>query len=661
MAGIPTRFIAAELVFERLKGDPKFAFLENPANQPYAYLGAVGGLIGDFLPARPELSDNERNTPQFRTCRLFFQMLTGTADQPGLYSNLSQLRNTLGKLAQVIADKDKFALLGMVDELRALDTVIRNLRTGLENLTARRRQIFTAIRAGRPRVKTSPSTQWWPRETLQGSKTGRFLEMLHRLANDRNDDRLRAYAVGATIAYSVGLCGNPFTNSIVGAPPRNHWWRHRYISNYVDSWVHGFYKMRQAAWGEGADVTFDDRDVPRPLYTNWPNVCSANLQQKIDLGGLTGAGLLNNVRDNTAVPAVLPPEFVDYWLTCFRKTYGQPNPDQGIDAEGLQSAYALTWLTLWVQTSGDVLPANPPDMINFPDTCGERPDWVTVDGGVAVGGTVIPPPDIGRPRNPSVAEIISGIVLAILGAASFALGGIPAGVLAILGATALIADGVTDPDWEKLRCHVGWVFVFQTNLLNALHDLFEVSGFGFPYTYKLAHNVQRRSTFGEIGPPEAALNTARSQPPGNFPAPTWPAEISDWGVRPTGTEPHNHIPYPSDATWPFHFVDGISQLRVDAPTGRPILDQPIQINPLIRAADGLPLVVDNSTWQIVRANLNSSAQRPFGNSVDVALILINSDPRSYLNWDLDGDRGFGSPTWVLPNPSTPPSGAIPEP
>ncbi|GHO88690.1 hypothetical protein [Dictyobacter formicarum] len=673
MPGIPTNFVIADLVFDALRkrGAPQASLLDNANNLPYAYLGAIGASWGDFMAARPEIGAKSPNTPYFQAWLPVLKLIAGAAQgsspaSNGVYRDLKQLRDTLNKLGGVIKDKKKFALLGMQDELNQLNGVINALQKEIGGLSSLRNTIGKAIATGAPSVKVSPSNQWQPRDTLHGSHSGRFLQALQEAADASSDGRLKAYALGATVGYAAALCGNPYVNNVVGAPYRNHWWRHRWIETHIDTWVHGYY-----ASGGSSTVQFDNNDIPTPLYTNWPNLCEANLHKRIELPGIDLDSILQSLHDGTASPAVLPQVFLDYWKNAYTKAYGPiaATVTSGIDDMGLQSAYAMTWLVLWLQTSGEVIPCMPPDQSNGPDNCGARPPWVAADGSVVVGGTVTPPPQPAKDTNPSVPEIVSGILLAMLGVVQLMTGYLSGGIADIVAAVALVADGVTDPDWEQLRCYQGWVMVFFYSLTNALHDMLKWSGLSFPYTMELAHDQFARQFGGKIEPTDAALNTARSRrrENGTYPASHWnpppPPNASNWPNPPTEpVELPAETIYPFDLTWPFHFVDGLQFASTTMP--------PKQINPLFSltsvppAPPAPPLVHDKNEWQARRDRINkaNATNEFFGNAVDVSLeLLLSTQPAEFLDWDLDGDAGIGFPTWLLPTPGAARSAAIPEP
>jgi len=679
MPGIPTKFVVADKVFNtiRIQGGADADLLNDPNTLAFAYLGVIGVGIGDFLAARPDVGAAAPNTPYFQTWLPVLTMFSGspaigsTPATRGVYADVKQLRDTLLKLQDIVTkavnggpiekDAQKLSLLGIKSDLDDLPNAINDLQAVVGLLNTLRTGIGASIVGGGPTPKLKPSRSWQPRDTLHGSRTGRFLWTIRKLAATE-DNNAKAYALGASVGYATDLCGNPYINSVVGAPYRTHWWRHRWISNYVDTWAWGFY-------GAGGPPNIFFRTVvPSIPYTNWPNVCDAKLHERISMGGLTQDAVLNSVRNSTPTPGVLPQPFVNFWKNAYQITYGPLPP--GIDDAGIQSAFAMTWLILWLQTSGEAIPCVPIDQINYPDNCGARPPWVPEDGSITTGGSVpsVPPP-ASRDTHPSVPEVVSGIVLAILGAFAVLVGNVSAGVALIVEGVELVADGETDPDWDKLNCYVGWVLPYFYNLTNSFHELLKWGGLGFPYTVELMHDDIAFVNAGIITPADAALSTVRSQATSStYPASQWvispiPSKQSNWANSPSEPlEPPTAIAYPVNPTWPFHFIDGFQPSGPIAPGGP--LGPPGQVNPVLTLPNSPPLVRDPVQFAQRQGALAapSSIAALFGNAVDVSLDLIQkTKPEELLDWDLDGDAGIGFPTWVLPTAGSSRSAAVPEP
>jgi hypothetical protein len=660
VTGVPTQLTIADLVLENLRNSGEAVPGDNEL--PFFYLGAIAPALADFLPTRIEDGTGGSNAPLVGVWFPILGLLAGTPTAPGLATNLRTLKNTLRRFSEAVADQDKFEILGMKADLEALPGIITAVRGQLAAITGIRTAMPMAIAATRPRPKVPPTGDRHPRDAVHGHRTGAFWSALRRRSAESGDPRLQAFGLGVSIGYAGALCGNPFVNGVVGAPYRNHWWRHRWVSQYVDSWVWGYYRTRERVRQSGQEIVFTSNGrVPIPPYPAWDNIPGAELQNRFAIGGINPDAVLNAVRDGVAVAAHLPNELVTLWLEAFAEAVGDP-PSPGVDAAGLQGAYAMTWLTTWIASSESFLGATAPDRINEPDDCGERPAWVAPDGGVVTGGTLTPPPPVSQP-SPSVAEVASAIAAAILGVVSFILGGAAAGIVLIIAAVATI-DEATDPDWDELRCHAGWVDGFVVRLENAFRDLLAIAGLSPPYAVQLAHNEIQFSTFQDIVPWTAALRMCRSPSADegdDYPASVWTpsgATGSNWTQYPTEPlEPSRQISYAEGSWWPRHFVDGFSFVD-NGPTAVPRFTA-TQDNPL-DAPGGTPSVLDSNEWELrmQRAELGGIPQGAFGNAVDVALTLIRTPQDDLLDWDLDGDRGIGWPTWVWNDPTGQPGDVI---
>ncbi len=175
----------------------------------------------------------------------------------------------------------------------------------------------------------------------------------------------------------------------------------------------------------------------------------------------------------TPVPAFLPAVVVDLWTASLAEAH----PDgvaAGIDAAGLQSAYALTWLTTWMQTSPEFLRAIPPKQINWPGGCGDIPVGAQPDGSVVVGGATINPPQpaLGDPSVPKLAGAIAAALFALI---NFLAGNIVAGIEALTAALAFL-DAGTPPNWDQMGCDLAWSDGFIISLENAFRALLVAAG-----------------------------------------------------------------------------------------------------------------------------------------------------------------------------------------
>jgi hypothetical protein len=582
--------------------------------------------------------------------------------RPGFLESLRNLGGKVGALEDIVNTIEPARSLRLLEaknvaeEARQIDQRLKADLTIFQGL-------FEPIRglifdAARPRGnKVAPSREWRARDTLHGSSTGPFVRALVERLEQRQDLRFTAFARGSVVGYAAALCGSAFLNAVVGAPYRNEWWRHRWIGCHVDCWAWGMYALRRG----GRAVPFAS-DVPTPTYEFWPEIRGAKLHERLTIGGITADAVLNAIKNSAAAPAVLPQALIDDWLGAYRQAYGVPVPGTGIDAAGLQSAYALLWLVLWLQTSGEALPVVRPRENSGPKNCGEMPEWVAVDGSVIIGGQTLQPAP--QPVNlPNKKTTICAITWAILGGLGLLLGFTAGGWLMITHALDEVA-----PDWDKVRCHIDWLKVLMNNFTNEVHRLLEANGLGYPYASSLKHNAINLNA-GADPPDDAAIITARVPRQNrigvDFPAPVWfapgaspPARL--WPKAPTGLEAPRQVDYADVRVWPTHFIDGLEPPFAFANDPNP--PPPQQRNPMTPTQSGVPLVRDAGVFAQRRQHVHEAQtnNRQFGNAVDVALELLARPPAELLSWDLDNDRGCAFPTWRRPSDSAAMNQIVPE-
>jgi hypothetical protein len=499
------------------------------------------------------------------------------------------------------------------------------------------------------------------RDALHGHQPGTFWASLRRKAVDSGDPRFAAFAMGIPVGYATALTVNPLVNGIVGGPHRTQWWRHRWVSQYVDAWVWGHYRTRAALRERGRDLVFPlagtGGRVPLPPYPAWENVAGSNLHERLAVGGITPEAVFTAFGSKTPMPAFLPSGLATMIVDTYRDVVGDPGP-RGVvvDAAGVQGAYATTWLTTWLAGSGEVLGATPSDRIDGPDKCGDRPDWAAPDGSIVTGGATEQPPHIGA-ADPNVPEVASAIVAGILATLEFLCANLVAGVVGVIVAVGQAERGL-DPGWPALRCASGWLDVYFANLQIGLRELFTTVGLVPPYAAELAHKEDKFTILGQIDPPSAALATCMSPSAleDGYPHSTWrpsatPGPTSDWTLYPgTEIEAPRQTSYVDGPLLPMHAVDGVT-VTADGPGSTPPYSMS-QDNPVDRSPSGTPKVLDPAEWEqrMGRAEAGQATGSAFGNAVDVALELIAAPPEALLDWDLDGDRGIGWPAWVRKSP-----------
>ena len=488
MPGIPTHFKILELAIENLESsaDPQLQQIGSimSTNANYAYLGAIGPNIADFMPASFDPETDERENQYFYLWRQMLGLVgDGLIAEKGLYSILSQTRAFFAAINPVAAAQDLSALKDLEDDAAAVLEAAEALDVLLANLTEDfTLDIASTIMAGvipsttvNPGNSVPTSEAWQRRDLLFWKKTGDFTKKLYENARDSGDDKLLAYAYGYIVSYIGNTIGNTFINSIVHSNYRLHWWRSRWIKLFVDAWVHGYYN---------GNATIDvNTDIPNPPYSDWPALCDANLQEKISFGGPDPQKMMERMWSNEGFETVLDEDFSAFWVNTYNEVYG---PHEFVSEASLNGAYSMTWLVLWFQTH--VVGCSPTIPMQPPPDCGEnpeRPSWVdpNILGDNGEGESI---PEVDIELDPDEAKVASGIILLLLGLLSFLTGGWIAGATAIGAGIGVIIAGATDDiNWEKLRCDLYWYQMYVDNAVQQFHDLLLTIGMIQPYPREL--------------------------------------------------------------------------------------------------------------------------------------------------------------------------------
>lgn len=627
MPGIATHFEILRLTIDRLNADPTltpFADIINN-NLPYAHLGAIGPALGDFIPSdRPEDLANDPN-PYALVWKMIFGLVGG---DPGFLKTLQEMREMLETFEQIANDEDMDAICALKDDPEAyqkIETAAAEFLSLISSLQAQAGTVLGILGDDmKPVINTDnvadpvpPPKDWQIRDFLHWKRTGLFVKNLIQKAKDTGDNRLLAYAYGFLIAYSANVCGSPFVNSIVGGPARTQWWRQRFIKNYIDAWVYGFYGVGATMSGDTPSVPYDD--------PSWPNLCEANLQQKIEIGSINAEELVNIVKTAQAFPPVLPEDFAQRWFQAFEETYGGPLPDRLSHSGVLNGAYLMQWLVLWFQTSGQVFGCNLSAPLPPPDDCGTQPGELDPFQTDADGNPILPPtpePDY----DTDIGAVICGILLALLGGGLILGGHLVAGGAAIAGAVDLLdCDSAVDFNFKKLRCDLYWYRIYLYNGLQGVHKLLALSGFGYPHARYLAQDTDTLSLLPlEF---ESGKNTVKSRSTKeNFPSKPWNGSPLTFNQPPTSFETPRTIAYMAER-YPTFFIDD------DA-------TNPLSNGDVKTLPKGMfPFRQQPTTGAVVPVQ--------FGNVVANAIDLFKNIDKDFPNWNLDGDRGLAYVTWQL--------------
>ncbi len=638
MTGIATKFTALSVLEKSLlaSGDDELIKLGDliSTHSEYAHFGSLGDSIGDFSPVNVESVTNigaPGANPYVGIWKLIFDVFggDGTPDNPGLKPLLDRIRGLLSQLDIITAAEDLSALQELEGEVETINQISSDLTTVIAKIKGDGtlgdlgmvplfQQFISDINKPaivKPRADGKvgfPEQFWTLREFLSWRRSGDFAKELWTKAFESDSDELKAYALGWISTWSLNAGGGSAIASIVGAPYRNQWWRTRFVSNYIDLWAQGFYETEASMTG----------DTPTPGYDTWPNLCDKELHKKIELPGVVFSPeeVMEKLRLSEALPANLPDQFVEYWISAYEKVYddfGGLKPK--VTPDTMQDAYAMSWLVIWFQTSKESLGCHAMMPVNF-DFCNEAPAWTNPanqPGGGAGGG--LPAPTI----NPTIdaGAVGCAIFLLILGIVLIFQGGFVAGGIAI-GAAIVQAVNAGTIDWNTLKCDLGWYKVYLYNALRALHDLLSLGAFVHPYTHELSTDttvlelLQGFNT--ELRTGVNILKTKERK--AGYPLLPWDGN-GFWFDSPGGG---------------FEKIETIPAIGTAYASG--FINDPT--NPL-----GVQSTFKDITWPF---NADDKG-RPLGykNSIDSLLDWFKSEDGKIPNVNLDGDRGLGYGEWVF--------------
>lgn len=625
MPGIPCHFKILDLTLAKMAGSPGLAPIHDAiaAEPEFAYLGAIGPAIADFIPG-----SRAENGYLNIWAEVFSLIGNDMRVARGLYPIVRDVRDLLDQLIPIAAAEDKAALTGLQDQLGAITDVGNDLQAIFDQIPFIVLPIGAGIMADmRPAVNVGvnsavPPSQFWElRNYLHWKKTGDFAKKLIEKALAAGDSRFLAYAYGYLVSFAANVAGSPFANSVIGGPYRTQWWRYRWVNNYIDAWVHGSYETGAAMAG----------DTPNPPYDDWRNLCSADLHKKIALDDHDPLDLMKRLYDAQPLSdnPVIPESFGQFWHDSFVETYNPPANVGGLVPASFNDAYLMTWLVLWFQTSSDGLGCNSIPPPEPSDDCGEEPSWVRPEASDSGGTVTVPaPPEPEIEGDPDVGKIISGIILALLGLGFLGSGNLVLGGVAIAEGIDQIVEGATEPDWKKLRCDLYWYDLYLFHALNALHEILSVTAFRHPQASDLDVDSTMSQFFPDfVDPYDSGKNVTKSRVDERFPAKPWSGGFN-WMNRPTSLENDSTVGYRTVA-YPTFFVDDAAA------------------NPL-----GNGEVRIGGVWPVRTENGAAGAKQipvQFGNVVDNVIDLFTHIDEEFPNWNLDADRGLAYHTWKFLN------------
>jgi hypothetical protein len=211
MPGIAAQFEILRLTQERLaaSGDPNLVRIAQVMqdNSAYAYLGAIGPALGDFIPSdRPPDPRNDPN-PYALLWKQIYGIVGG---DKGIYANLNKMTDILCRMEKIAYAEDTDAICAIKDsgEFKQIDqatTDFSNQILDIKNHAAL--AIFNTIVSMKPNVCTSATaepvpepTKWQIRDFLHWKKSGPFVKTLINKAQGQGDNRFLAYADGYLVS-----------------------------------------------------------------------------------------------------------------------------------------------------------------------------------------------------------------------------------------------------------------------------------------------------------------------------------------------------------------------------------------------------------------------------------------------------------------------------
>jgi|HubBroStandDraft_4_1064222.scaffolds.fasta_scaffold09476_2 hypothetical protein len=523
-------------------------------------------------------------------------------------------------------------------------------------------------------------------EFLRWHHTGAFARNLVAKAATMNQNA-QAYAFGWFSHIAASVTAEPFVNNIVGGPYRTHWWRNRLAGNFVDSWTFGFFEQNPAPTMGGSSG-----DNPTPVYCDpqtgagWPSICSANLQDLFNVANLAGpssaggvpdavtamaSGDLSTLLGNFPFPSEIATLLNDTIAVTYTAALGSPVfpslklPIVGVDlasmspipafaADTFARAYIGAFAVYWFMTSGSGPVDNNPTGV---PTGMPEPAWIA-------NGTA---PTVGQAaQNINVAGAICAVLLAIFAVFEILTGNFVAGLAAL--AAAINAPII---NWSEVANDLFWLRKTLVDQENLLRDALVWSALAYPPPVLLGMIDPNGNTL-----PVTDLTQGQGLPSGNVPATQGvplcktnadSPDSSPWA--PTGWYPRwldlSMVPPPPATT-------GIADLNWVTYPGLNVPPEAANTKNLI-AANAYPnsLIVNGATVSnggIMGANASSwpnTGYNLFGDAVANAVqLLATKDAKGLVDFNLDGDRGYGWLTWdpaPASNPFTPPVNVQPEP
>jgi hypothetical protein len=537
-----------------------------------------------------------------------------------LWPTINSISSFLAALNVVVQAQDTLGLIPFATKISTIQSEANSLKGKvgvIQQLTA----VIAVILALPPWMEQSQVPIPAPTDPT-GDRLSEFLRWHHtgdfarKLLATASTDQEMAYAIGYLVHVAASVTGEPFVNNVTGGPYRTHWWRNRLVSNFIDSWVFGFFETPASPMVV---------DQPTPTYDVWKALCKSNLQEEFNIAGFqepTGGDVPDTLKAVASgnlgtLPAMVPASLAQYFQDAVDAVYPAATRPSGFSTTTFQNSVVGAFAIFWFMTSG-----SGPLGINTigapPSTCTTAPTWITSGGspspqqaGISTGGAVC------------------ALLLAILALLELLSGDLPGGL-------ATLAAAINAPiiDWATVNCNLFWITKTLVDAENGLQSALVNAGLAYPPPAML----------GSVAPD--ASNQLQTTP-----------AVDASGMPFCKTNSRGGVGIPnSDALYPRQ-LDTTNQAAdlnfTNYPDTR--LEDPATMN--FPTPDVYPdFVVNGSGLQaggILNNGVYPSRNQFFGDAVSNALDLLKQGPGKLPSYNLDGDRGYGWKTWN-PKPGSQP-------
>jgi hypothetical protein len=221
----------------------------------FASLGAIGPDLFFFL---PDFRD-KNGVVLSSVLTKVLQFLEGLYDTLDPY--VTKWEKYLGPISEDTAEEISRLTGGLSESVGNITGELASiLITALEDFVTKQHDWFGEFSLGLNQGFDEQLYFW--SDMLHYRGTGQFGRALLQNANVREDDRLRAYALGYVTHLATDVTGHAYVNAIAGGPYRQHWQRHHLVENHCDA----FWYLRDNATGAPRTVNGYKQITESALY-----------------------------------------------------------------------------------------------------------------------------------------------------------------------------------------------------------------------------------------------------------------------------------------------------------------------------------------------------------------------------------------------------------